>query len=121
MFKTLIDGAPLNCFSIAFSLVFPDCICVNNVPIIGFYRILSNFALSLKTTSMGFDFFITNGYLVSRALLTDASLNFPLVTVISKLSCMLPFKSPVAKRYFCRLKLSTILSFITFFMAGFSR
>ena len=32
---------------------------------------------------------------------------------------MLSFKSPVAKRYFCKLKLSMIPYFMTSFMANF--
>ena len=45
-----------------------------------------NFALSLETTSMGLDFLITSGYLVPRALLTEALLSSPSVKIISKLS-----------------------------------
>ena len=69
---------------------------------------MSNFALSLKTTSIGFSFFIIDGYFDSKALLREASLKLSSVTIISKFCCVPFCNKPVAKIYFCSSRLSTI-------------
>ena len=58
---------------------------------------------------------------MSKALLIPALLNFPSVTIISKLLWILSFKRTVAKRYFYKAKSSTTLSLTTSFIAGFSK
>ena len=51
--KSLTDGAHSNYFCVTLSFL-SDCICNNSLPITGFC--ISNFALSLNTTSIGFGF-----------------------------------------------------------------
>ena len=93
--------------------------CIINKLTTGFYT--SNLDLSLKITSTGFGFFVTEGNFVSSARRIDALLKPPSVTIISKFSWILSCKRSVAKRNFCNAKLSTLPPFTTSFMAGFSR
>ena len=78
------------------------------------------FCLILKC-NIWFGFFIIDKYFMFKALLIPALLNFPSVTIISKLLWILSFKRTVAKRYFYKAKSSTTLSLTTSFIAGFSK